>query len=155
RSAPAGCGRRSHHLRRHPRGPRCGPFSGARGKRRRHACSCTARRCRLRHHGRRGRGLRGARPVVGPGGTRVILSRGKKNRRRKVPTKAKGTLLKSLPRPRLPRGRKAVLLACVLVLAALAVWPLSRAYHNGAVLTVARLEVTGNRHWSSSRLLAH
>lgn len=85
----------------------------------------------------------------------MILSRGKKNRRRKVPTKAKGTLLKSLPRPRLPRGRKAVLLACVLVLAALAVWPLSRAYHNGAVLTVARLEVTGNRHWSSSRLLAH
>src|SRR5690606_28057965 len=60
---------------------------------------------------------------------------------------------RSLPRPRLPRGRTAGLLAATLVLGALAAWPLSRAYRNGTILTVARLEVAGNRHWSSSRLL--
>lgn len=77
----------------------------------------------------------------------------KKNRRRK-PVPRRGTkLLRSLPRPRLPRGRTAGLLAATLVLGALAAWPLSRAYRNGTILTVARLEVAGNRHWSSSRLL--
>lgn len=84
----------------------------------------------------------------------MILSRGKKNRRRKMPSPGKGKLLRTIPRPRLPRGRTALLLACAIALAALAAWPLSLAYRDGSVLTVARLEVTGNRHWSSSRLLA-
>jgi hypothetical protein len=44
-------------------------------------------------------------------------------------------------------------MVAVLVLAALAAWPLSRAYQRGTFLTVARLEVVGNRHWQTSQLL--
>jgi hypothetical protein len=86
----------------------------------------------------------------------MMLSRGKKNRRRKTTSafsKPGRTLLRNLPRPRLPRGRTAAVLVAVLVLAALAAWPLSRAYQRGTFLTVARIEVVGNRHWQTTRLL--
>ncbi len=85
----------------------------------------------------------------------MIFTSRKKNRRRKPATMARGArLLRTLPRPRLPRGRKAVATVLVLLLMALAAWPLARAYRAGSILTVSRLEVAGNRHWSSSRLLA-
>jgi len=83
----------------------------------------------------------------------MILSRGKKNRRRKAPSAKTGGMLRSVPRPRLPRGRSAVVLVAALALMALAAWPLGRAYQRGTFLTVARVEVVGNRHWATSRLL--
>lgn len=53
-----------------------------------------------------------------------------------------------------PRRRKLRLLviATSLAFAGLATWG-GLAYRDGAVLTVSRLEVTGNRHWTSARLL--
>jgi hypothetical protein len=58
-----------------------------------------------------------------------------------------------VPRVRMPRGRAAVITGVVLAACALAAWPLVRAYAAGSLLTVSRLEVAGNRHWSSTRLL--
>ncbi len=84
----------------------------------------------------------------------MILSSRKKNRRRKQPALSGKALLRTLPRPRLPRGRTATFLVLAMVLCGLLAWPLGRAYRQGTILTVSRLEVTGNRHWQSSRLLA-
>jgi hypothetical protein len=83
----------------------------------------------------------------------MMLSRGKKNRRRKVPSPKGRALLRNLPRPRLPRGRSAAVLVALLILCALAAWPLTRAYQRGTFLTVSQIEVVGNRHWQSSPLL--
>src|SRR5690606_18601026 len=92
-----------------------------------------------------------------PGGACMILSSGKHNRRRPVrKKKASGrTLLRALPRPRFPRGRAAVLTVVLLIAGCLALWQGALAYGRGALLTVSRVEVTGNRHWGTERLLEH
>ena len=82
----------------------------------------------------------------------MILARGKKNRRRKAPA-TRGRLLRNLPRPRLPRGRGAAVLGLVLAAAAGCGWLVYKAYAAGTLLTVARVEVSGNLHWGASRLL--
>jgi hypothetical protein len=93
----------------------------------------------------------------------MILSSGKHNRRRPARKKSGSgrTLLRALPRPRflqmprMPRGRAAVLAVAILIAGCLAVWQGALAYERGDLLTVSRVEVTGNRHWGTERLLEH
>src|SRR5690606_23978688 len=65
----------------------------------------------------------------------------------------RGRLLRNLPRPRLPRGRGAVVLGLVLAAVAGCGWLACKAYAAGALLAVARVEVSGNLHWGTARLL--
>jgi hypothetical protein len=88
----------------------------------------------------------------------MMWSRGKKQNRRRREAPKRGTAilrhtLRHVPRPRLPRGRNAWICGILLGACALAAWPLARACARGDLLTVSRLEVTGNRHWPSDRLL--
>jgi hypothetical protein len=82
----------------------------------------------------------------------------KQNRRRRTKPAAGTAILRTIPRliprPRLPRGRKAVVSAALLGGALLALWPVTRACLRGDLLTVSRIEVTGNHHWSADVLLA-
>jgi hypothetical protein len=84
-----------------------------------------------------------------------LMRRKKVNRRKPAPRKrvSGAAVLRAIPRPRLPRGRSAVIAAAAFVLLALAAWQGGTAYMRGSVLTVTRLEVAGNRHWSEGRLL--
>lgn len=86
-----------------------------------------------------------------------LFSGKKQNRRRRTTPKPGTAILRSIPRlvprPRLPRGRKGIAASILFVAALLALWPLSRACLRGDLLTVSRLEVTGNRHWPADVLL--
>jgi hypothetical protein len=86
----------------------------------------------------------------------MILSGGKQNRRRRPARANNGpgrALLRAIPRPRLPRGRAAVVAVALLFAVGLAVWQGALAYGRGALLTATHVEVIGSRHWSSILLL--
>jgi hypothetical protein len=84
-----------------------------------------------------------------------LVRRKKVNRRKPVARKQvrPAAMLRAIPRPRLPRGRSAVVAFMVLTLLGLAAWQGGSAYLNGSILTVTRLEVEGNAHWPAGRLL--
>lgn len=84
-----------------------------------------------------------------------LIRRKKTNRRKPAPRKSarSATLLRAIPRPRLPRGRAALVAAAALILAGVLAWFAGSAYLRGAILTVTRLEVEGNAHWPAGRLL--
>ncbi len=86
-----------------------------------------------------------------------FFSAKKQNRRRRTTLKPGAALLRNiprlLPRPRMPRGRKAVLASILFAAGLLALVPVTRACLNGDLLTVSRLEVTGNHHWPADVLL--
>jgi hypothetical protein len=85
-----------------------------------------------------------------------LVRRKKVNRRKPAPRKIArpATLLRAVPRPRLPRGRAAVISALALALAGVLAWQAGAAYVKGSFLAVTRLEVEGNAHWPATRLLA-
>lgn len=75
------------------------------------------------------------------------------NRRRRPARKPVGALLKRIPRVRMPRGRGALVGLAVVAACGLSLWASVSSYARGGLLTVARVEVTGNRHWDTVRLL--
>jgi hypothetical protein len=84
-----------------------------------------------------------------------LIRRKKVNRRKPAPRKRVNgaAVLRAIPRPRMPRGRSAAVAAAALALLGLLAWQGGSAYMRGSWLTVTRLEVEGNRHWSEGRLL--
>ncbi len=84
-----------------------------------------------------------------------LVRRKKVNRRKPAPRKRAraSAVLRVIPRPRMPRGRSALVLFAAAVLGGLGLWQGAAAYARGTLLTVTRLEVDGARHWPSARLL--
>ena len=81
----------------------------------------------------------------------------KQNRRRRTTPKPGAALLRSIPRlvprPRMPRGRNAFVVWGLFAAGVLALVPFTRACLQGDLLTISRLEVTGNHHWPADVLL--
>jgi hypothetical protein len=77
------------------------------------------------------------------------------NRRRKPARDPVGAVLRRIPPVRLPRGRAALVALAGLAACGYTGWAAADAYARGALLTVSRVEVTGNRHWQTVPLLEH
>lgn len=67
--------------------------------------------------------------------------------------KSRPGVLRAIPRPRLPKGRTGLVVALAAVALLAGGWFGIAAYRAGGILTVARVEIEGNRHWHALRLM--